>query len=514
MPYQVPALPELTAIIRELRDAYKNSNALRLSCISLLEKIAAGIESAPEQDRRDILLGGLIFVMTDIAKEYSWLSPERSTLYKTIAAKLNLSEQNLLNDDQRFMYLGRFYLHLAKNETTVDISGSYWKSKAALLSYVENDIKLLKKREEERLEALQAAQPTLNAVEKEIDQFCEAYLAEYNNRRFFRSESRVQLVNFIKFIRQTCRDQFSDEKVLESEDLYLKSCYIRLGLIMYVLLAINEEYGFFKPEGNRYLGKYNGSSLFKMCEKALNINGLSDLTCDQKMAWLNVLYAHVLEVSSKTEQYGNNPLFRDMAVHKEKLRHLCTHKSELHNQPGWGMWAVTSATSNVVSYSVGAAATQMVSAAVVETAAMGTLTTAAATVGLATGPAGWLMFGAGAIIMTQLARTALPAAGGLAFAYLQDWVATATSNATRHVIRRTFSRNRPEGFWELDKHPRLPSEEREFIEKWMRTTLALPDSIIDAKEKAHIRDILGIVGENDQEFVAHSDMATVFLPRK
>lgn len=514
MPYQSPSVAELTTIIRELRIAYPNKNPLRLSCIKLLEDIASTIHTVPEDDQQDILLGALSFVLTDIASEYknkNWLSPlpllspERSQLYLIISEKLKLSATNKLNDDERFMYFGKFYLHLMKPEVKFDLYGGYWPTKQALLKYVENALLALRKREADRIEALQATQPTLDALEAEIDRFCDAYTAEYNSRRFFKAGNRTSLINLIKFIRQRTAEDFPKEHILQNETEYLRFCYIRLGTIMYILLTINNEYGFFKPEGNRWLGKYNGSSLFKMCEKALNITSLTDLTCNQKMAWLNVLDTYLDPMLDSFDK--NNPFYAELKEHKKKIYELSIDKDKVHNQPGLAMRCATTTTSSVASYAVGVVATQVVSSAVTEMAGMGALTSAAAVVGISSGPAGWLALGAGTIIMTQLLRTALPTAVTWTIGYLMNWAGTVTGHATSHIIHHTFSKNNFN--FKFSEYEKLTPEQRVFIKKWIDTVLALPDNIIKPVEKQQIRFILGMPN-NDAEYDVHSDLAPVF----
>lgn len=504
MPYTPPAMTELKDAITGLRKNYKNNNSERVARISLLEQLLAGVEASAdlsETQKRDLLIGGMVLIQEDIASEYKFRSPENSTLYVYLKNALKLSAENKIADDERFLYFSELFLFQRTSPLQLNYSGLKWKSSSELLRFLEADLKYFRsKHENARIAALKTSQPTLEAIEAEIKKLCAEYLDNSQNRMFGRSEERMKMIQFINFIRETFDANMPAEQLKTNQQLYLKSFYLRLGLMIFTVISIDDEYGYTSPDGNWYLGKYNGSDLFRLCKSALNITDLKDLKCEQKMAWLTALLGYVDEVSKQQD-------LRFPAGYQErvaKLRHYCTHKNEIHNQPGWLRWGAEAVARNGASYAAGAVITTTVIPATASAVGLGTVTA----LGIATGPVGWLVLGASTLLASQLMRTAGATATGWALAYMIDRIGDMTGNATRRAIR-AIDPSRPHQSYKLEDQPELTAEQKAFIERWINAVLELPDSVVSADEKKQIRFVLGL-DSNALTCEATPEMAAVF----
>lgn len=505
MRYQPPIYKIFQTLPIELKHGYlkaKGENPQRLDFIRLYEKLVNNLKLDTPENAIKVLLGALIYEMEIIEKEYKGSSPEirkgwvyntGSQLYTDIIQALGISKDNILNDDERLIHLFRFYHYIEKIAPENFADDLLCKTKAMLLNNIKVILKRVKQREFKKIDLLVHGAPNLTALKKNISQIYVNYQQAVSSR-WFQNKKRNSALVFIDFIEHTCNDLYGKDipeknQTEESKDIaYLQAYNTRMGMIVFALTTINNEYTVLSAER---------SVLFQKCLKTINTKGLDKLEIDKKITWLRALSTHLSNIKSMKE-YHQSLKSSWEAQGLGNLDHLQKHiDNELmileteKSRPSRALEYLGGATSYAAQYGIGYAATKYLANVTLYTIPKLGLWAAAA----ATGPVGLVFYGAaGTIISTQLGRFVkdkiVPAAVAGLYAKLLEKIGEAVGNATAGVVVSAFSVS-AKGISHLIGLYRQHAHDS-FVQEWVDTLLGLPDDIMSRDEKDQIRQVLGI----------------------
>lgn len=494
-PYQPPSLTMLRASILQLNNEYKNeSNPERKSWIAFIQEIEKSTQhhTLSDEERQDILAGCLLLARARIGCTYTegyfnrFLSPERSSLFVILSKHLGIAKADMINDDEQFMYASIVYQYLKKHPFTT-FDNLNWKSNEQILNEIDSTLTYLKKKEYKRLEAFHKGRPTLDAIELEIEKLCIDYESKMTSKT---AASRPRLLQFMRFIREN--SNITEES---SNQDCLRAWYQRLGVLIYIMIEISKEYQRFNPQGDWWLAYMNGSNLFRLCMQALNINSPADLTCKEKIAWLDELFKHLKTL----EEEKKIPADSDLKAHMKQIEDILKNQDQIKNKPGWVRYCATTATSGVASAAVGMGCAQLLSMAVMPAAGL---------MGAAAGPVGMAATLTSALL---IARIVSSFAAGWAVSSLQDKVGQATADVTDKMLD-SLNKGKSEEAFSIENQPELTDELKAFIKKWIKTMLAHDDKYVSASEKMQIRAIMSIVDDFENDFHVRNDAVVLFTP--
>lgn len=495
MRHQPLTLDALQALPDELIKVDKN-NPQRQSFATLFKHLAV-IKAAqfnPEEMTK-ILTGMLIFEMEYIRYyEYYGYSPNKgedqsylswflgtgSDVYTLIKNKLH-SVKNPLNDDHRLIYLNAFYGfikdHLREEEISQYVSPKKkfsWTKKKILMDQILHTLKYVKERESSRIAALTNAEPLPQALASNIKQMDQHYTALNNNRWWINQNSKhASLLKFVALIDRTAELEQTPERAQE----------IRLGSILYLLMSIRDEYSLLSPEGNRFLNK--GSELYKQALHALNKKSLKNIDRETRLDWLTELKVHI-KFMKKNHQDELAKLCEELDFHDldrflDELDHEITDQDTKKKAPSWTATGINYAVQSVVGFTAAQYTAEMALPALVG----------------GINPLGLIVYLAGGtILISQVGKKAVD---GL-WSWILDKIGTKVSEQTSNMAAYTVTKTK-EGLLKLFKHPSVTQNDKEDIIEWIITLLKLPTepiTVINAEDKEHIRNMLGITNGVEQ----------------
>ena len=491
MAYRKPPLKALMQIAFILNVNYDGHNSRRLQFIKFYERLSNQLtHHYPSEEACEILLGALVFEMEWIKlKEYYGFSAQLknkffyhsgSRLYTEIKKKLNIFEHNPLSDDEQLVYVFCFYNainHLQR------VYSDFIESHENLLIDIVEVLKHIKQRQAKRIAIFAEGEPSLVALQKNIYQLARNY-QQAAASRWFKNTKREALIQFIKLINQAYLKETGSHPTpthdIDKDFAYLNTCTVQLGVFLFALLNIYKEYGLLPA---------TRSQLFKQCLQALNIQKLNAITVDKKIVWLEALSKFLRKIK-KNHLYDE--LIQSVPV---GVRY---HFSEFQNMVDGYLFEeqikkkqlsplaqyMTQVTSSFAQYGMGIAFAQLMS----EVALPGV----GATLG---GPVGFVVYGTGAIVATQLGRLVSDRVIDKSISYIYAMVLEKIGYAIAHktvgAVTYTFSVSK-EGLHHLLAHPALPTEDRIFIKRWINTLLQVSDEVVSNKDKQKIRAMLGL----------------------
>jgi hypothetical protein len=505
MRYKAPQIKQLQSLADELRLSYKKSkgeNPQRLSFITLYDRLVKHMSLDLPEKMTKVLIGALVFEMEIIEKEYKgssagvskgWVYNSGSQLYTDIVRLLGVTPENQLSDDERMIHLFKFYEYVQKILPDSCVDQLIWKSKIGLQDAVKAQLKRVKQREFKKIDALVHGTPNLTAIRKNVGKIYVDYQKAVSSR-WFQNKKRTSLLVFIDFIDQTCRDlydkDFSGKETTEQEkDInYMQAFNTRMGLIMFVLTNISNEYAVLSPER---------SILFQRCLKTVNAKHLSRIEYESKITWLRALSTHLSNIKSLKDYYQKTlktwepqGLVNIENIHSLIETELTILDAE-KNRPSRSVEYLGTATSYAAQYGLAFAATKY--AANMALFAIPRLATIAATAAM--GPVGLVVYGAaGTIITTQIGRLVkdhlVPVAVAGLYAKILEKIGDAIGGATANVVVSAFSVS-AKGISHLIGLYRQKSHD-DFIQEWIDTLLGMPSDLISDAQKDQIRSVLGI----------------------
>ncbi len=460
---------------------------LFLTCLANLAKRGASAS---------VLTGAVLFELALIKKEYRGVSPRLSKgrlyntgswLYSELETMLNINEENTPDDAERLIHVFKFYEAIEAMPDNEVATLGY--DKASLLSAINERLKKIKKRETNEIELLVYGTPKTDALIRKI----RALMTQYETTTqssFFGNSSRLSLVKFILFISQSCEKNYNYPKIdredNQQECAYLQMCNVLLGVIVYGLLKIQQEYKLRTPEN---------SELYKLLLQAFNTKNLESIPHQKRVFYLKALSNHLEQIKGSHKDRS-----REISKRQLEIDTFMVAQEKLCATPSRSVNYFSTATGYVAQYGIGYALTQFTNTFALP-AIVGTVVGGVS--GL-TGPLGLVIYGAtGAIMMTQLGRLVkdrvIPSAAASIFAWALSRIGKTVAHKTAAVATYTFVADRP-GFRALLNDKAIKPEDREFIMEWINTLLKLPDNIMSDEEKSHIREFLGIGEALDESF--------------
>lgn len=501
MSHIMPTLERLQEIALELIKLYKNDNEKRKKFLRLYHALA--VKSHQEKDIKKAcqkLMGALVFELEFIKEvEYSGRSPEKnksligrltgtgSSLYTIIKELLGITPDNFLNDDQRLIYLNKFYWHVKEK----------YPHDHELIKNVEERLKVVKEREMDRISVLAQGIPALNILKKNLAKLFDDY-DKAASFRYYRNAKRFQSLNFIDIISQTADQLYHTDAIKNDVDnltkdyAYLLSTNARAGAVLFVLLTIDKEY-----KGYEYLTRERGI-LFEKCLKVLGLKSLKNLSADKRIELLRALSLHINILKMNRPSYDTLSqqwlkIGIDMETYLTDIEKFINEQEILKNEASWSKTIAN----YLVRYGLGFAAAQY--AADIVLPAISTTV-----IGGMTGPVGMAIYLAGGtLVATQLGRLVndeviTPGSAKL-FAWTLDKVGSKITDVTADAAAVTIEMTK-EGYNALRGHPALSAKDQEFNQDFIDTLLELPHSILPEEEKDQIRAVLGQEKEVEQTY--------------
>lgn len=501
MAHTLPSLDQLQKLAIQLIELYKGDNEKRKKFLDFYKRLTEATKFDSDHKKiSKILMGALVYELEYIKQvEYRGRSPEKnksligkltgkgSSLYTSIKELLGISPENYLNDDQRLIYLNKFYWYMKKN----------MKEDTEFLKNIKARLANVKEREMKRIGVLAEGTPALNVLQKNIANLSQEY-EEAATFRWYRNPKRFKSLKFIDFINQTCDELYHEGSFGKNANsfpvdfAYLQSCNVRVGAILFVLLSINDEYKSYKflsPER---------SKLFKECLTAINVKSLQKISREKRIEWLRALSTHInilklnklayRELAEKWEKAGI-----DVEKFLTKIEAYINQQEVKKAKPTWSRTIAN----YLVRCGIGLAAAQY-------TADLVLPAISTTVIGGLSGPIGMVVYlTGGTLLMTQLGRLVgdnlVPQGVSYLFAWLLDKVGATITNATADAATITVSITK-EGLNALRGYPTLKPEDKEFIQDWIDTLLELPNDIMPEMEKDQIRYVLGVKEEMDTNF--------------
>lgn len=294
-----PQLNDLKEFLAHIEQTYlPGAGAIRQEQIRLL----ASLERLQGENARDIIIGGLVYILEEINNEYeeSWLAPKDpkpshlfglfkrgSDLYPAVERVLALSPQNQLDDRSRFVYLRKFQDYMATLRITHPSRET--KESISLCSGIQNAAKRIITRSQTMIDALLNGPPT----EKSLLAKFQRLPAIYRKRCYDESNwmtgllghtcSREQFMRFIEILHDKAKLK-SPVKQIESKEehkddipeLDYMSCF---GFLTWNMIEIEKNW---MPRN---------SIIYQECQSALHIQHSSELDLDFKIYCLSALQA-------------------------------------------------------------------------------------------------------------------------------------------------------------------------------------------------------------------------------
>ncbi len=424
---------------------------------------------------KPIEAGMLIFLIENIRyREYrghdskrtaGWFYTSGSDLVNILEQELAISEENTMRDEERFVYLCELYHYI--NET-VDDDLCYAlakKEKKDLLKDVALAMRRVKERDEKRVKTLLQAKPQLFMLQECIKQLNKEYKLA-NSSRWFTNPKRNLACEFIDLVKTNDADTY-------------------LGLIVFIIMYIKDEYKFLSPEGGWIT---NGSDLYKRYKPVLALN-LNEMPYNTRIDYLRALSTHVARAKNHPDLSKEKADIYEYFL--PKIDHYVDKLQRLKQQPSLVARCVSSGVNHTTQYTVGYFAA---------TSAIPLVGTMVA--GSVTGPVGWACSAAaGTILMTELGKLALanmlPDAVLCVYGWLLEKIGSKVGDTTANLLSTGYG-----GLKSLLGRAKLKSDDIEFIENYINALLTAPDSVVEPIEKRRLSMIFTKDSDVDEQALA------------
>lgn len=519
MSYLPVTLKELRSLAEALEQSYTVDNPKRFNHIALLKKLtqitnvnapayiklkkqlqAKGITNPAELEIKlnkrisKILLGAAVFVLESLRNE-CYFEP-RSTLYNFITRHLKISKINPLHEDDRLVYMNKFYKHqdvlfsdqdlkdvknVLKEDTRKKATAKLnWDSRISLSEDIKYQLTTVRAKDRKRINFLVHASPELIALQKNIKKINEQYKAEVQKRwrLWANNPKRDAMMQFISAVDKHCMEYYG--KLKEIDQMQKLDCETRKGLLLYALLKIESEYGMLSPGGGYITG---GSELYKICLEVLNIKGQNSyaLDFDDKINWLKALSDHITIMKSDPRYQSNTELDK----FKNEIDAFKIRQEDEKREPTYANRIIATGVSLTAQYWMSCAI-----AAYGMTVAQLGIGALASFIG---GPTGTVIYFGGGMMMSSMGR--FVSAGAMTFAtaalytVVLERLGRSIGNTTAGLISYAFTPTK-EGFERAIN--KLSPYEKKAFRAWVNTLLEMPVEVVPEIEKEHIRIALGI----------------------
>lgn len=492
MAYQTATTQNLEALADELEKIYFNNDPKYISYIVFFKQFTATISILSAQKKNKLLTAFGILGLELIINEY-YIWPVRHELYLPLNAKLNITEENPLGDEERLYFLNKLLQYISENiseeviiELKKKINACIWQEKKALQEHVHQTLKQVKLRDSNRINQLVYATPDLEGLRKNMQELPQLYakaIEELKRWSWIQNTDRDELVCLIKLVDKACYHLYPMTEEDKIKRLQEDECEVRKGLITFVLLKIYRKYKLFSPKG----GWFNhGSELFKKCLQAINATDLCDLKHEWKIAWLKALSDHIDDLKKdanffdnmklfwKKEQQGtNHSLEYELQDFQKAIGRYKEMQEEEKNNPSLKSWLVATGANYASQYSI------MVGLGAV--LKQGTQAFAANL----SGPAGIALF----LIMSGVSSKT----GKYIYGWMIEKISTRIGDKAAEIVEKeiVFTKEGFEKLWN-----QLTAKEKIIFQRWVNTLLTLPSDIVADYEKRHIRNVLGLNPED------------------
>lgn len=520
LPSALQSTKDIASKPLHIAKTYAGDDILSLATGELVGRIRASETDEAEPKRvnklDELKAGLLIFLEGDISrKEYRGHSSKRtkgrlyssgSEFSKIIEETLNITKQNPISDEERFIYLSELYHYINNHIPNGKLNHPIWKTKQALLDDICSVWVKVKKRDDERVKLLTQGAPKLNMLIKYLKELNEGYKKSCASR-FFSNSSRLGLLVFAEFMSKACEGELNLSGK-EEEDNSQETYEAILGLILLGIMQINDEYQYiFSPEGG-YLT--NGSDLYKSFMQLLGVDNLNQISYDDRISWLRALTNKITHLIKPDVEEARKAWLLDIhdtekkGLDKDKLEALdkdtlervkkyqaradsfISRLQEERKQPSIAAKCVSKTVSFAAQYGIGC---------VVATQVMPLVGGLAA--GILGGPVGVVVYAAaGTVLMTRLSGV-VPGPVSWAYGWMLDKIGNAIGDGTINAAKYTFSMGK-QGFKMLWGHPGLKPEDKEFMERYLDARLNAPEMVVSSAENTQLRMVLG--REEDFEY--------------
>ncbi|MBA3661780.1 MAG: hypothetical protein H0W64_08640 [Gammaproteobacteria bacterium] len=490
---------KLSEFAAKLPQLYKGSNPQRKKYTQFNCALSSG--KAAVQSTSDLIaLGSLIYKLEDIKQnEYpngsatlkkGYVYNSGSELYTHIKTFLKNQFPEMLEGDHRLVCLWQFYKYI-NCQSDRDVFAKLGLEKHKLLKDIRILLKNILDRESSRIALIAEGVPQARILHENIKKLSADYQTATQSR-LFTNNSRYALINNINLVDKTCSTFYPEPKnEREKDTLYMQTNNVRMGAYLLGILTLENEYHLQEGE------------LLKLCLHSIGEKKTSHIKRDKKIEWLEALSFHLKRIQENATYYTEfkASLSKDEAKYFERfiasLERILLDQKIKKLKPGLKPSRKRQCLTAVVS----AGLTQFLTGVAIPSLT-GTV--------VATGPAGFVVFGAGTILMTQLGRLVgdqlISKAEAYLCASLLEKIGDELALKSVEAATYTFSMGK-EGFTALLNHPAL-SKNKEFLKLWISTLLELPDDFIPAHEKTHIRALAGlekatptVVNVEDEDFV-------------
>lgn len=480
---------------------YQGKNPERHQSVAFLRKIASN-----SNDMKTILgvhtyineIIGKTYKNNEPNKEKSWFGG--SELY-TNTTKI-LIEFKANTDIDKLNNLLKLYQYI-QSLSVIKVQQMLNTSKNKLLQDIEEKMKRVRKRNNKRIALLTHSLPNLENLQKKLRKLASDYNMGKDKEKekktkwgltFFNNNNpkRICLLEFAGFFNETwdlyerkkknerqvlyanstlSEEEKLKEKIRNEQADYEKACQITYGLVLFILLRIQHEYGYMSPSGVLY---NLGSELLR--------RPLDEVTPKEKAQWLEALNVYLNEIK-KDEDFKNIFGKWEKAFDLEKLwlrikeyEVAAVHEARTSKLARY----LTTGTSYAAQYGISFGLTQATSKYA--------LTAIGGIVAGGTGPLGAVIYtAAGTLLMSQIGRfikdNLVPPTVAYIYASILEKIGNGVATITVGAASQTYE--------SLMNNPNLKQADKDFIRDEIYTLLHVPDSIVSAEEKAQIRYVIG-----------------------
>lgn len=484
MGYQSPSLEDLRKVAVNLERDYQGDNPQRLSFILLLKKLTEKTSSSFPESAKNVLLGAIIFELEIIHAEYTIPWFKRSTVDAKLFEVLNISKNNLLPDDERFVALFALYQHLVMlftentmQELKQSNSDLTWRNKDVLVSNVRSKLKELRNRDPQFKQLIHAV-PRVGALQKNTEELCENYRKVAKSRN---NPDRDRLVNFIAYLHHAS-DYLYKNEYKSIPEMYELEQNARRGLILFALLSINNTYWMRSPKN---------SVLFSEGLQALNISHLDDISPAEKSKLLQALSDRIVKVEianrddvglqAYLKEKNVTPIVIDELIVKE-IGSYHSEQDKLKHEPRGASAALTS----FAGYATQTTAQSAVRRGVGTYAVKGALGMAAVSIA---GPMGLVGLGALNCIGSMVGDGIVSSVTASLYAWLIDKLGSSLGAVAAGKITGEYNIS-DKSINEIRKKL-SPEDEKKFC-SWVNALLSAPTDVVAEVEKESIRHVFGL----------------------
>lgn len=512
MGYQIPTTEELEQYADTLVNAYrekkkvsgKAENPDRLNFLAVLKNLVEQPQLLIEENRQHILMGAYVFMLEHIGNEKKYRilhrDPRGSVLYDLINTGLRNSNENILKDENKLVYLSAFYKFMKSNASPETTLGTTWASNSVLLSLISDELAMLVYKQFQQILFILGGRPTFKRLRENLAHMYDRYETRCQNKTgfftLFSSKGEyVWLAKFIDLVNENYCELPSlqvDETLPQYELQYTIPYMLRMGVATFALQTIAPKYHLRDPN--------NGSSLHCMVAEDVNVKSYLQLEVDERNTWLNLLATHITSMLNHEdfmkEQLEKNPNIKtELLSIQKQIREIVQSNIAKKDEKSALEQNSALAFSNIAQIGMNAGFKNAVGNNVIPSVA----TAAGYFVDGIAGAAGFIVAGPGgsaiASTLTHIVRKQLASlAAAVLFAWVLDKIGNRIGYLATGIIKAPFSLTYSglQSFIEWYKSVETDKELLKENTEWMNALMSLPPEIFDEPSKATL-ERLGFV---------------------